>query len=335
MNRRSTVKPNDTKTTNNMGVRGLPGFLARASPTLRSTPSWKELEGKTLGIDVLGLLYKAKAMNQSIFAYLGRFVLACRAHAITPVFVFDGKPPEEKRGTLQARATQRRNAIEHTSDSKAWTPRVASPYLTSEERDQAKQLLYACGVMSLNASGEADFVLAHFSKRGHFAAVISNDFDLLARGVTNLLVPEPYALPGDESGWASYHLPTILRTIELTYTQFLDMCVLMGCDYTSGQSHLIYKTAYWAIRFRGTLEDIAAPQDLPAYKKAKELLSGVFDTQESLMGEKQWDKWIAGTPPIEREALTSFRGTRLKALTHDEFHLLCDDGLHDTDMEGG
>jgi 5'-3' exonuclease len=334
MKSQSTVHSRQTKHIH-MGVRGLPGFLAWASPTLRSTPSWKELEGKTLGIDVLGLLYKAKSMKQSIFVYLSRFVLACRTHAITPVFVFDGKPPDEKRGTLQARATQRRNTIEHTSTAKVWKSPSASPYLTSEERDQAKQLLYACGVLSLNASGEADFVLAYFSKRGHFAAVISNDFDLLARGVTTLLVPEPYALPGDVSGWSSYHLPTILQTIEMTYTQFLDMCVLMGCDYTNGQAHLIYKTAYWAIRFRGTLEDIAAPQDLPAYQKAKELLSGVLDTQESLMGEKQWDKWIAGTPPIEREALEAFRTTRLKALSHEEFHLLRNDGVHDSYMEGG
>lgn len=320
-----------------MGVRGLQGFLTWASPTLGASPSWEALKGKKIGIDILGLLYKTKAMKQSIFTYLGRLVLACKANDITPVVLFDGRAPEEKRGTLQARKTQRLEAstrIEHAEiDPKTRKGSVASTgvYLTSEERDQAKQLLYACGVLSLNASGEADSALAYFSKRGHFAAVISNDFDLLARGVSTLLVPEPYALPGDNSGWASYHLPTILYTIELTYEQFLDMCVLMGCDYTTGHRHLPHKIAYWAIRYRSTLEDTLLSHrilDATPYQKARNLLSGLYDTRESLMGEKQWEKWVGGTPPLEPEALRAFRATRLTALTSDEFEHLCDNGLH-------
>ena len=320
-----------------MGVRGLPGFLAWASPTLRTSPSWEDLKGKTIGIDVLGLLYKAKGMKQSIFAYLARLVIACKRHNIRPVVIFDGKPPEEKKGTLQSRKKQREDAhtIHHIqSDTvvKSWADVRAlrntnSTYLTAEDRDQAKQLLYACGVLSLNASGEADSVLAHFSKRGQFAAVISNDFDLLARGVTTLLVPEFCALPGDTTGWAHYHLPTILKTIELTYDQFLDMCVLMGCDYTSGQTQLPYKTAYWAVRYKGgSLEELAAhyQSEVAPYQKARGLLSGLYDTQESLMGEKQWEKWVSGTPVLERDTLDLLRATRLKALTSDEFNSLRD-----------
>jgi hypothetical protein len=108
----------------------------------------------------------------------------------------------------------------------------------------------------------------------------------------------------------------------------------MGCDYTTGHKQWLYKTAYWAIRNRESLEEIAPPLDLPVYQKARELLSGVYDTQESLMGEKQWEKWIGGSPPLELDALETLRETRLKTLAPGEFRILCD-GLHEAYVEGG
>jgi len=332
-----------------MGIRGLTGFLRWvASTTGVEKPhdplDWSKWKGKKIGIDILGFLYRAKAQRQSIFTYLGKFIAACKQHGVIPIMIFDGKPPDEKRTLLQKRAALRiaseetKRHLEKDLDevpmNELQTEVVSkelhrldlnSTYLTSEERNMAKQLFYACGIVSLNASCEADSVLAHFAKRNEIVAVISHDFDLLARGVETLLVPESYALPGDAYGWSEYTLSTILRQIGFTYEQFLDMCILMGCDYTSGLKSFPFKRAFWMIQFRGPLTTVLPlldVKDTKPYETAKQLLEGLLDTQESLMGEKQWEKWATGPPPIELDVLDTFHSLHLAHLTNKEFTLL-------------
>jgi len=210
-------------------------------------------------------------------------------------------------------------------ESRVRTLDQTANYLTSEERDMAKQLFYACGILPLNATGEADNTLAYFAKRGMVDAVISNDLDLLARGVDVLLVPEPYALPGDTSGWRMYTLQTILRAVEFTYEQFVEMCILMGCDYTHGCKSLPYKSAYWAIKYRGelhkTLDFLRVPDRAP-YERAHTILVGSTETPEELMGPKQWENLAAGAPAVEHDALQAFRKIQLATLPDAAFDLL-------------
>jgi flap endonuclease-1 len=251
--------------------------------------------------------------------------------------IYDGKPPDVKRAALKQRAALRETsevtlkvleadlasvpmseAQKTVVEEKLKTLSLNSSYFTSEERDLTKQFLYACGVLSLNATGEADDVLAYLARRGEFAAIISNDLDLLARGVETLLVPDNYALPGDPDGWISYSLTGILNAIGFDYCQFVEMCVLMGCDYTVGHKSLPYRSAYWAVKYRGaiskTLAVLGVPDHAP-YLEATERLKGNCETIDTLMGEKQWIKWYGGAPPVEPETLALFRKGPLATLS--------------------
>ena len=327
-----------------MGVRGLTGFLRWAASHTIKEPAWATFKGKKIGIDILGFLYKTKANHQSVFLYLARLIARFRQFGIIPVPIFDGKPPEEKREALKQRATLRAESdikkkvlteeLSHVPMSEAQKSIVTkeinvlehnSSYLTSEERDQAKRFFYACGVLFLNATGEADNVLSYFAKRGEFVAIMSNDLDLIARGVETLLVPDDYALPGDHSGWKQYNLSAILRAIEFDYRQFLEMCVLMGCDYTAGIKSMQYKSAFWAIKYRGTIEKTVeklGTKNLPLYMKAMVILQGTEETPESLMGTKQWERWSVGEVPKETEALDAFRKDVLAELAAVEYEQL-------------
>jgi len=319
-----------------MGIRGLTGWIRWAAPDTRKGPDWSAFKGAKVGVDILGFLYKTKAQRICPVRWLAQFVAACKLYEIQPVLVFDGKPPDCKRAALTQRSNTRIACSEkytQLSQEAAIIPMSEgqksvidahlemlgkqTSYFTSEERDHCKQFLYACGVLALNASGEADNVLAHFARRGDFAAVISNDLDLLARGVETLLVPDVYALPGDADGWIQYNLSAILDFSHLSYEQFLEMCVLMGCDYTVGYKSLPYKAAYHAIRYRGALQStlkILHVADSFVYDDAIERLRGAYDTPDSLMGEKQWEKWAVGAPPIEEKSLETFRSGSLRTL---------------------
>ncbi len=319
-----------------MGIRGLTGCIKWAAPTAMQKPDWSKYKGTKIGVDILGFLYKTKAQRSCPILYIARLIAAFRKLDITPVMIYDGKPPDAKRAALKQRAALRETSEvtlkvlesdlasvpmsesqKTVVEEKLKTLSLNSSYFTSEERDLSKQFLYACGVLSLNATGEADDVLAHFARRGEFAAIISNDLDLLARGVETLLVPENYALPGDPDGWVLYNLPVLLTALGFTYEQFVEMCVLMGCDYTVGHKSLPYKSAYWAIKYRGaielTLKQLHVASAEP-YMDAIERLKGNCETISTLMGEKQWDKYAAGAPSLERETLALFRKGPLAAL---------------------
>ncbi len=334
-----------------MGIRGLTGLL-RWNETAALTPDWTALRGKTVGIDILGFLYKAKAQKQSIFEYLAKLIVSLRRLNITPLPIFDGKPPSEKRNALKQRSELRvnsdikkkilerdletvelNNSHRLTIEKALRTLSLNSSFLTSEERDQAKQFFYACGVLCLNATGEADNAIAYFARRGDFAAVISNDLDFLARGVETLLVPTSNVYPGDTSGWVMYKLSTILHDLKFTYDQFLMMCVLMGCDYTVGFPSLPYRSAYWAIKYTGSLKYTLLKQgvqDVSPYEKAMDILRGLYETQETMMGEKQWKKLAAGAPPYEPETLAALRP--LMGNLTDEEYVFLSSGCYSTDQ---
>jgi flap endonuclease-1 len=337
-----------------MGIRGLTGWIRWTNPQGFAAPDWKNLHGKTVGVDILGQLYKIKAQRSCPLKYMAEFIAHCKKLRITPVFIFDGKPPEAKRAALKERSALRESSlaslkvletevapfVSTMAERAALEARIKAlsaytTFLTSEERDLCKQLCYACGVMCLNATGEADDVLAHLTHAKAFDAVISSDLDLLTRGVHQLLVPQTWSMPGDADGWVLHDLPAILHKVSFTYDQFVEMCVLMGSDYTVGLRSLPYKSAYWAIKYRGellkTLEVLGVPDETP-YVEAGRRLKGLCETEESLMGEKQWTKLKAGAPPLEPASLDLFFAKPLKSLSPPSRALLY--GSTDNDTSG-
>jgi 5'-3' exonuclease len=311
-----------------MGIRGLTGWIRWATPQSFETPDWSAYAGKTIGVDILGQLYKIKAQRSCPLKYMAEFISNARKLNITPIFIFDGKPPDAKRAALKERSALRESSLaslkvletevapfvttvaeQSALEARIKALSVYTSFLSSEERDLCKQLCYACGVLCLNATGEADDVLAYLAHNGTFDAVISSDLDLLARGVHTLLVPQTWSMPGDSDGWVSYFLPTILRKVSFNYDQFVEMCVLMGSDYTVGLRSLQYRSAYWAIKYRGellkTLEVLGVPDEGP-YLEAIRRLKGLCETQDTLMGEKQWAKLLAGAPAVEPTNLDLF-----------------------------
>lgn len=329
-----------------MGIRGLTGWIRWAAPAAMGMPDWSAYANKRIGFDILGFMYKTKAQRASPLVYIARLVAACKKHRITPVMVFDGKPPDAKRAALKARSELRQASqekyerIAHAAakvpmseaqkaviDSELLTLALNASYFTAEERNAVKQLLYSCGVLSLNATGEADDVLAYFAKRGDFAAVVSNDLDLLARGVGTLLVPDNYALPGDDCGWISYDLSAILSSVHFSYDQFVEMCALMGSDYSADYHSIPYKTAYWAIKYGRSFGDAVAKYRLPydVYVSASERLRGTHLTHADLMNEKQWEKYAGGAPPVETDNLALFRKTVIAHVEDEAYDILIAD----------
>ena len=103
--------------------------------------------------------------------------------------------------------------------------------VTSQDKDDLIQLFNGLGAPYLQADYEADFLLASLYEDGLIDGVISEDCDMLTHGVGHLvrgLIDRDCRRLGQIR---LYTLSTILEQGNLTMPQFIDFCILCGCDY--------------------------------------------------------------------------------------------------------
>ena len=94
-----------------MGIRYLNRFLKdNASPSIKLC-NLAELSGKKIAIDISIYMYRFASDNtliENVYLMLSVF----RYYNIIPIFIFDGKPPAEKRELLQKRKEDKNEAEE-------------------------------------------------------------------------------------------------------------------------------------------------------------------------------------------------------------------------------
>lgn len=279
-----------------MGIRGLAKFLKQRAPTAYTTVSpCSKIE--KWAIDCSCVMYRARSASLKPVTVLAALIVKLRSLNVEPVVIFDGRPPEVKTAAIEERRAQR-ETIQHEIDELDPTTHAGEiaalqrkiPNVTASDKDAVKQLLYAAGVLFINASGEADDLIAALYRKGDITAVLSTDMDMLPRGIGRLIVPETL----DASILTCIHLDRILTTLALTYDQFVTACILMGTDY-SGRSLNPHQAVLAAVR------STAAPESSEAL-----LLKGEGVEWSSLLSPAQEEKRVAGAPPTEPAVLTSF-----------------------------
>jgi flap endonuclease-1 len=247
-----------------------------------------------------------------------------RRAGIEPVFVFDGRTPAAKVETVEKRREVRAAVKQEiatiraeiaaaapaetggaTADTVAKEARVAElqarvPQITTRDRDDIKKFLYAAGVLFVTATGEADDLLGYLARTGQVGAVVSTDMDMLARGVRVLVQPET----PDTTVLTELSLPTVLSGLGLTYEQFVDACMLMGSDYTPAEVRTMPPpVAVEAVRRGGVSVPVLSDEGM---RHGAALLRGDGVTWEALLADAQREKWAAGAPPVELEALLRY-----------------------------
>ena len=80
----------------------------------------------------------------------------------------------------------------------------------------------------IQAQGESDIICSFLNKRGVVDMVMSDDMDLIVSGTQFLL--REFNLNSNKIQY--YNLTKILETLDITLTQWIDFCILCGCDYS-------------------------------------------------------------------------------------------------------
>jgi len=150
-----------------------------------------------------------------------------------------GKPPDMKGGELVKRREKREKAEadlkaakeeDNKEEEHKFNRRLVR--VTKEHNEDVKKLLRLMGVPVVEASGEAEAQCAWLCKAGKVFATATEDMDALTFG-TNRLLRNLSASAARKLPILQIDLKILLEDLDMTMEQFIDVCILCGCDYTN------------------------------------------------------------------------------------------------------
>jgi len=266
-----------------MGIKGLMSLIQENAPGAVREIAIESYTGRVVAIDASMALYQfliairhagegghgggvlTNAEGEQTSHIQGMFNRTIRLlqAGVKPVYVFDGKPPAMKGGELASRAEKRRDAEAKLKEAlKAGDGAAASKYegmLTKVSRkdcEDVKVLLRAMGVPVVYAPCEAEAQCAELCKGGSAHAVGTEDMDALTFGSTVQLRHMTFSKKDKNAKVVEITYAKLLSGMGLTRPQFVDLCILCGCDYTSTIRGVGPKTALKLIREHGTIEAV-------------------------------------------------------------------------------
>ena len=216
-----------------MGVRYLNSFLVNNCARGIYTISFHQLRHKTVVVDCSIFMYRFKRSG-CLLPRMERMVRLLRSNKIQPIFVFDGKPPVMKKAEIERRV--QRSTVRVSSDDVA----------------QVKALLARHCVRYFVAPSEAEEVCAKMVCRNEAYACLSDDTDLFVHGCDRVVRNVDF----EKGKMTMYDFETILRYLDMSRTDFKQMCVASGTDYykPTGKTLYNYASLYLIYRENGAKE---------------------------------------------------------------------------------
>jgi flap endonuclease-1 len=236
-----------------MGIKNLNQFLRTECSGAIKTVGLNDLSGKTVVVDASIFMYRFVADNaliENMYSMMSFF----KINNVTAVFIFDGKPPEEKRKTLNKRRRTKHvaemqynrllrdrvnNAPTSAQDSRVQLRalkvlRRRFTRVSDDDFQRVWALMRAMGVSYIVAEGEADILCAQMVLKRKAYACVSDDTDLFVYGCSRVL---RHINLFDQTG-TLYDMHKILNVLHITMTEFRQICVISGTDYYSGSINL-------------------------------------------------------------------------------------------------
>lgn len=294
-----------------MGIKGLTKLLADNAPKSMKEQKFESYFGRKIAIDASMSIYQflivvgrtgtemltneAGGVTSHLQGMFTRTIRLLEA-GLKPVYVFDGKPPDLKKQELAKRYSKRADATEdlnqaletgNKEDIEKFSKRTVK--VTKQHNEDCQKLLRLMGVPIIEAPSEAEAQCAALCKSGKVYAVASEDMDSLTFGaprfLRHLMDPSSKKVPVME-----FEVSKVLEELNLTMDQFIDLCILCGCDYCDSIRGIGSQTALKLIRQHGSIENILEninkeryqiPDDWP-YQEARILFKepAVFSDDE-------------------------------------------------------
>ncbi|XP_068196435.1 probable flap endonuclease 1 homolog isoform X3 [Antennarius striatus] len=197
-----------------------------------------------------------------------------------------------------------RKSVTTLLEKRAETAGWSFPNHTGAASSQTKnclQLLKLLGVPVIQAPGDAEALCAQLVREGTVDAVASEDMDTLPFGA-NILIRNVNAKKDSEV--VEYSLPKLLEKLQISHQEFVDLCILLGCDYCDKIAGLGPKRALTLIQTHRTIENVILhvnrkTHPVPHFWKYNEARKIFLGAPQSVTIELAW------TEPDE-EAIVKF-----------------------------
>ncbi|KAM6454083.1 putative flap endonuclease 1 homolog isoform 4-T5 [Liasis olivaceus] len=235
-----------------MGIAKLAELIKEEAPEAVRPAALEQYRGRVVALDASVAVHQFRAAappivnrhGQNISSLQGLFfrTLHLLENGLKPVYVFDGKPPELKRRVLAKRAA--------VSGARRGTAEPDVP--ARPPRRDSETLLSYLGVPCVQAPAEAEATCAALVKSGHAWCAATEDMDALPFGAGRLL----RHLAVKNSHLEEISLPVVLQKLGMTQEQFVDLCILLGCDYCDKIRGLGPKKALKLLRRHGSIEQV-------------------------------------------------------------------------------
>ncbi|MDW7733223.1 MAG: flap endonuclease-1 [Methanolobus sp.] len=254
--------------------------------------SYEELSGKVIAIDAYNTIYQfLSAIRQPDGSLLtdssgnptshltGLFsrTSKLRDSNIRPVFVFDGKPPEMKKATLEKRKESKEAALlnyeiakdeGNLEDMKKYAQ--ATSRITPRILDESRKLLELMGIPWVQAESEAEAQAAFMVSRGDADFVGSQDYDVFLFGaedvVRNLGSTGKRKVPGQKKYVSKtpehISLTGSLAELDIDRGQLIDIAICTGTDFNEGIHRVGVKTAIKLIRKHGNVSTVISEENM-------------------------------------------------------------------------
>lgn len=299
-----------------MGIKNLTTIIKKFTNSSVKKVHLTDYRGHIIAIDLSIYLYKYMYNGNYLDGFVKQILRLLRNNII-PLYIFDGKPPEEKKEILNDRKIKRDNMtskqheiesilksiedIEIKKPQSLTTDIEEEPIgkydkvvlenelkklkkkiikITSNDINKCKELFNLFGVPYIVSNSEAETLCSELCKKGIVYGCLSEDTDILANG-GNIFLRD---FTSSTNYVTEYNLNSILTELKFTYNQFIDMCILCGCDYTSKIYGIGAINAYkYILKYNnietiidninsGTLKKHTIPHDFN-YIKARELFN--------------------------------------------------------------
>ena len=245
-----------------MGIQSLTKLIAQKSPDSINHVDLFTFKGKRVAIDTSIFIYKSlinirynndylrnkdgKIMSH-IYGLFNKIVIL-KSYGIIPIFIFDGKPPDEKRDVLDQRnkkVMESREKMKNSDNDKEKMKHERSTIRIKREYINDLEILFSkMGVSYIHADGEAEAYAAELCRINYVDAVMSEDMDTLVYDCPVLIRTCIDKKQKKKNMITTFNLEQIKKDMSLNISEFIDLCILCGCDYCPTISKIGYNRAY-------------------------------------------------------------------------------------------
>lgn len=146
----------------------------------------------------------------------------------------------------------------------------------SDNVNTTMKVLDILGVPHVRSPVESDALCAYLIRNKKVDAVFTEDTDMLPLRCTSFVC----GFDKERAILSEYHIEDILKNLEISYEQFVDLCILCGCDYAGKIAQIGPKRALPLLQKYGSIENI-----IEQYIKSDEKLTEKHVYEDTFLDE--------------------------------------------------